>query len=406
MPRLPAGLPEPWYPFYGYTGRCRPHLFMIASLLRRSAGRALLAGGCFLAAQLVGAQPAPTLLPLLERVADWQLAHPSEHATTDWTQGAGDAGIMALAEISPSPRFVAAMEQMGEQNRWEPGPRLFHADDYCVGQTYAELYFRAPDARRIAPLRERLDFIRTHPKDGNLAFVGKEKTDRWAWCDALFMGPPTWIRMWVITRDRVYLDFVVTHWWETSDYLYDPAEHLYFRDSTYFKKREANGQKVFWGRGNGWVLAGLVRVLQYLPAGHPARARFEQQFRELSERALGLQQPDGLWRASLLDPASYPLQETSGSGFFCYGLTWGINQGILERAKYEPAVRRGWAALVRCVTPEGKLTHVQPIGADPKRFPEDATEVYGVGAFLLAGSEVYRLDGGKPLFVRPVPPAP
>ena len=108
-----------------------------------------------------------------------------------------------------------------------------------------------------------------------------------------------------------------------------------------------------------------------------------------------LQQPDGLWRSSLLDPESYPLKETSGSGFYTFALAWGINNGLLERAKYEPIVRKGWTALVECVTPEGKLEHVQPIGADPKKFLATDTEVYGPGAFLLAGREMYQLAGGS-----------
>jgi hypothetical protein len=139
------------------------------------------------------------------------------------------------------------------------------------------------------------------------------------------------------------------------------------------------------------VIAALVRVLQYLPTNHPDRPRFEKLFREMADTILPLQQPDGLWRASLLDPQSYPLKETSGSGFFTYALAWGVNQGLLDRAKFEPAVRRAWNALVECVDADGKLTHVQPVGSDPKAFAEDATEPYGVGAFLLAGSEVYRL---------------
>ena len=139
------------------------------------------------------------------------------------------------------------------------------------------------------------------------------------------------------------------------------------------------------------MIAGLARVLQYLPRNHPDRPRFERQFSDMAAKVLSCQQADGLWRASLLDPASYPLRETSGSGFFTYALAWGVNQGILDPGKYAPAVRRAWDALVGCVEPDGKLAHVQPIGADPKRFSEDSTEVYGVGAFLLAGSEVYRL---------------
>ena len=104
----------------------------------------------------------------------------------------------------------------------------------------------------------------------------------WSWCDALFMGPPTWVRLYAATDDERYLDFAVTNWWRTTDYLYDKDEHLFFRDSTYFDKREANGQKVFWSRGNGWVMAGLVRVLQYLPMNHPDRPRFEQLFKDMA----------------------------------------------------------------------------------------------------------------------------
>lgn len=335
-----------------------------------------------------------TILATMERVADWQLANPSSHKPTDWTQGTGDAGFMALAQISAKPKYRIAMLVMGETNQWKLGPRLYHADDHCVGQTYAELYFAKPDARMIAPMRKCFDDILMQPATAqSLEFTqpGHKAQELWAWCDSLFMGPPAWVRLWAATKDERYLDFAVTNWWRTSDYLYDQTNHLFFRDSTYFTKREANGQKVYWGRGNGWVMGGLVRVLQFLPEKHPARARFEQQFRELAEKILTCQQPDGLWRASLLDPESYPLKETSGSGFYTYAFAWGINHGLLDRARFEPAVRKAWTALVTCVTTDGKLTHVQPIGADPKQFAADSTEVYGVGAFLLAGSEIYRL---------------
>ena len=341
------------------------------------------------------------ILTVMQRVADWQLAHPSVHKPTDWTQGAGDAGLMALAGISGDVKYRNAMLALGETNGWKPGPRKFHADDHCVGQTYAELYFWFREPKMLAPLRERFDEILLHPPTAtSLDFTqpkGKAQ-EHWAWCDALFMGPPAWVRLYRATGEEKYLNYAVQEWWRTTDYLYDKEEHLFFRDSTYFKKTEANGKKVFWGRGNGWVMGGLVRVLQYLPTNHPDRARFEQLFKDMSAKILTCQQADGLWRASLLDPDSYPLKETSGSGFYTYALAWGVNQGLLDKAQYEPAVRKACAALVGCVDADGKLTHVQPIGADPKHFAEDSTEVYGTGAFLLAGSEVYRIavfDNGK-----------
>ena len=338
-------------------------------------------------------RPLP-VLDAMQRVANWQLAHPSAHKTTDWTQGAGDAGFMALAGISGNAKYRDAMLAMGETNEWKLGPRKYHADDHAVGQTYAELYLLYRDPKMIAPMRASFDGILANPSTApSLDFnLPKHKSQElWAWCDSLFMAPPAWVRLYAATGESKYLDFAVNEWWRTTAYLYDTNEHLYFRDSTYFHKTEANGRKVFWGRGNGWVMGGLVRTLQYLPMNHPDRPRFEQLFKDMSAKILTCQQPDGLWRASLLDSDSYPLKETSGSGFYTYALAWGVNQGLLDRATFEPAVRKAWAALVNCVDTDGKLTHVQPIGADPKKFAPESTEVYGVGAFLLAGSEVYRM---------------
>ena len=346
------------------------------------------------------ALPAPTeILSAMERAADWQLANPSKHAATDWTQGAGDAGMMALASISGNVKYRDAMRAMGEANQWQLGPRFYNADDYCVGQTYAELSMILHDPGMIVPLKARFDGILAKASTvQSLDFKqpGKAALENWSWCDSLFMGPPTWVRLAVATGDRRYLDFAVSNWWRSTDYLYDRDEHLFYRDSTYFNKKEANGQKVFWSRGNGWVMAGLVRTLQFLPRGHPDRARFESLLGEMADKVLTCQQPDGLWRASLLDPASYPLRETSGSGFYVYALAWGVNHGVLDRRKFEPAVAEGWNALAACLDGNGKLTHVQPIGADPKNFPADSSEVYGVGAFLLAGSEVYGMAGTVP----------
>ena len=137
-----------------------------------------------------GAVAAAPVLDVMERVADWQLAHPSQHPTTDWTQGAGYAGMMALADISPHPRFTAAMLSMGQKNGWQLGPNPYHADDHVVGQTYAELYFKFHDPKMIAPMRARFDDILANPHDGTMEFTVPGNQDRWSWCDALFMAPP------------------------------------------------------------------------------------------------------------------------------------------------------------------------------------------------------------------------
>ena len=355
------------------------------------------------------------VLAVMRKVADWQIANPHRdpstkpHASTlpptGWVQAAGYTGIMALAELTNDARYFDAMRKVGDAADWKLLSRVYDADDHCMAQTYAELYLKFHDPKMIAFTKDRFDYILANPSTSTLVFNQKANPNgyrnRWSWCDSLFMGPPAWMRLYAATGNKAYRDFVVDNWWKTSDHLYDDTEHLYFRDDTFIStpeksRLEANGKKIFWGRGNGWVMGGLVRVLEFLPKDDPARPRFEKQFKDMAAAILATQQPDGLWRASLLDPDSYPLKETSGSGFYCYAFAWGVNNGLLDRATYEPAALKCWQAMVDCVTPDGKLTHVQPVGSDPKKFADDSTEAYGSGAFLLAGSEIYKLLGGKP----------
>lgn len=221
---------------------------------------------------------------------------------------------------------------------------------------------------------------------------------KWWWCDALFMAPPVLAKLGTTLRNPLYYQYNDLYFKECYDLLYNKEEKLFARDLNYVIKNdgkdrfEANGKRIFWSRGNGWVMGGLVRVLQELPADYPERPFYEQLFKEMAERILSLQQTDGLWRASLLDPDSYPGGEVSGSGFFCYSFAWGVNNGLLDSKRFKPAVKKCWEALNYCVNEEGRVGWVQPIGADPrKNFNEDSWEVYGTGAFLLAGSEVIKL---------------
>jgi unsaturated rhamnogalacturonyl hydrolase len=347
-----------------------------------------------------GSELAPDLDPrailrVMTAAADWQLAHPSTHAPYDWTQAAFYTGVIALADVSGDTKYLAAMRAMGEANQWRPGLRPGHADDYAVVATYAKLSRIDKDKRMLAPALALFDFLVSRPYNEPLAWGNGIETRELAWCDALFMGPPVLAAVSAATGDRKYLDLANRLWWKTTDYLYDKEEHLYYRDSRYFDAREPNGRKVFWSRGNGWVLAGLARMLQDMPPDYPDRPRYVALFREMAGQAALLQGTDGYWRASLLDPTSLPNPETSGTGFFIFSLASGINTGLLDRAKYEPVVRRGWTALVKAMQPDGMLGWVQRIGDKPGATSQDTTEVYGVGALLLAGSEVYRMAGSK-----------
>jgi rhamnogalacturonyl hydrolase YesR len=335
------------------------------------------------------------VLLIMRKVADWQLANPSKDPPDGWVNAVFYTGVMALARLLPAPNtFLAAMTTMAENNQWEPARRVYNADDHAVTQTYLELAELAPAPERLAPTRQRFDTILAQPKDDDLDFSKTGAQQKWSWCDALFMDPPAWVRLAHLTGDKDYLDSANRRWWVASDYLYDKNEHLFYRDSKYFTAREPNGEKIFWSRGNGWVIAGLARVIPYLPADYPDRPKYLREFQDMATVIQALQQPDGLWRPGLLDPAAHPQPETSGTGLFTFALAWGINHGLLDRAAYEPTVLRGWNALTRCVGPDGKLGNVQPVGETPRPFNASSTAPFGVGAFLLAGSEVYKMVSG------------
>ena len=336
---------------------------------------------------------------VLKAVADWQIKTPLTHDPADWTNAALYAGMVEWASISGNSTYYEWLKTISDKNNWSYMRRdnplaKYHADDYCVGQTYLELYRKYGDKKMITPLREYFDQIIRNPAKGSLKFENTDSywsTQRWSWCDAIFMGPTVWAKMAGITGKKKYLNFMFSEYKATTDYLYDKDEHLWFRDSNYFTKKEANGEKVFWGRGNGWVFAGLPVIIRELPLKYENRDFFVKIYKEMAARLLSLQSADGFWHASLLDPASYPNPEMSATAFFVYGMAWGVNNGILDRQTYLPAIVKGWKSMVTSVWPDGKVGFIQPIGADPKSVTRDMTEVYGAGGFLMAGTEIIRL---------------
>jgi rhamnogalacturonyl hydrolase YesR len=182
----------------------------------------------------------------------------------------------------------------------------------------------------------------------------------------------------------------MAEFWATTDFLFDPAEKLFFRDSRFFERRDDLGRKQFWSRGNGWVFAGIANVLDVLPKDSPHRPRMERLFRDMAVRLKALQKADGYWPPSLLAPENSPA-ETSGTGFYVYGLAWGVNRGLLDAAEYRSSIDLGWAALARAVAKDGRLGWVQQVSDRPDSVAETDTQYYGVGAFLLAASEVAAL---------------
>jgi rhamnogalacturonyl hydrolase YesR len=349
-------------------------------------------------------KPAPGFSGLLRKsdvasvmgsVAAWQMvdSRKPRHHELDWTNGALYAGMLAWATLTKNDSAIHCLEAIGARYGWQPYFRMYHADDICVSQTFLDLYRLKRDPERLNPTKARIDWVLANPSKASmiLDYSNPSTSDRWSWCDALFMAPPVYAKLAAITGDERYLEFMHREYSATVGLLYDREEHLFYRDSKYLAQREANGRRVFWGRGNGWVMGGLVSILRELPPKSTYRPFYLSLFKEMAAKVASVQDTTGFWRASLLDPASYPNPETSGTGFFCYALAYGINTGLLDRQEYLPHVRKAWDALVSSVSADGKLGWVQPIGEDPRKVDRSMTEVYGVGAFLLAGTQVWQI---------------
>jgi rhamnogalacturonyl hydrolase YesR len=329
----------------------------------------------------------------MRKVGDWQLERSRNDFNQDWTFAALYHGFLSAADSLHDDEYRDAMLEAGKKFEWQLGPRQTHADDQAIGYMYLKLYRQYHDAKMLAATKAEFDRLLSLPDvcTETCPPWHDERTPTWWWCDALFMAPPVWANLYSITKNKAYLDRMDRQWWVTSDLLYDSSEHLYSRDTSFLDKHEASGKKVFWSRGNGWVIAGLAEVLELMPADYPSRRKYVEQFQQMAERLKSIQGVDGLWQPGLLGGSAYPLPEVSGSAFFVYAIAWGINHGLLDRAEYLPVVRKGWAGLVSHIYADGRLGSIQPIGGGPDKYKPQTSYVFGVGAFLMAGSELREL---------------
>jgi unsaturated rhamnogalacturonyl hydrolase len=322
------------------------------------------------------------ILDLMKRVADWQIHQLAGNSAATWQEAVFYTGLVATFTSTGELRFLEALLDWGNQNAWTPRVDRMHPDNQCAGQTYVEVHLLDGVAAHLAGTRQVMD---------QAIATGQRGRDVWWWSDALFMAPAVLARLGTATGDAKYDDALNTRWWDVYDALYDPASDLFFRDASYLTARCPDGEKMFWSRGNAWVVAGIARVLQSLPASYPDRGRYVDLLRRMSARLATLQRADGFWSSCLTDPTAFPEPETSGTAGFVYGIAWGVNHGLLDRATYLPVIRKGWHALVGAVDASGKLRWVQNVGSAPGKTVEDDSHPYGVGLFLLAASEVVPL---------------
>jgi rhamnogalacturonyl hydrolase YesR len=313
-----------------------------------------------------------------------------------WQNGVYFTGVMALYKMTGNQKYLDSSTVWAQARNWDRGnsttsnpnnvPRDF-ADNHACCQTYCELFMHNP-----VPANAFM-YLKWESIWDTVSDIERKKgAALWWWCDALFMDPPAIALLSHLTGTVRYLDTMNVYWWSAAQRLYDTAAHLYFRDSSYFypKATTSHGNKVFWSRGNGWVAAGMARVLEYMPADFPDRPKYVQQFKDMSAALKACQGGDGMWRTSLFDTLQYPAPEMSGTCFYCFSIAWGINNGILDRTTYEPVVRKAWSGMVGNVKPSGALTSVQAVGSAPGPTL-DTTMPYAEGAFCLAGNEMCSL---------------
>ncbi len=325
------------------------------------------------------------IVEVMRSVRDYQLAHPWKQTDRNWIRATYYTGVMGLYRTTQDPEILDQAVRWAEKHDWAEGDESERANKKTCGQTYLELHFIQPDPGRIAKIQAYVD--------SRIATIraGESPTKGWYYCDTLYVGPPTIAMLGKATGDPKYYDYLNEVYWAVTDHLFDREYGLFYRDAGYFDATTPNGRKVFWSRGNGWVLGGIPRVLQYLPKENEYYDRYVELFRTMSASIAKRQCSDGLWRSNLDDPDQCPNPETSGTAFFCYAVTWGINNGLLDAETFLPAVMRAWSGLVRHVHLGGKLGFVQPVGASPKPATPEMTHEYAMGLLLLAGEQMVKL---------------
>jgi len=353
-----------------------------------------------------------------EAVANWQLAQfdirsnkmrpemrPSG-TPNGWMYATLHIGLWHWAEAIDSNAYRQTVMNLSQLNDYELGPRIYHADDHAVGDVYLSIFDQFGGESRIQDTVEHFEHILKQPSSVGLEFINEQKTthtfdirtykdpgctDRWCWADAVFMSPPVMAHLSKTTGDDKYLQFMDKEFWAMTDYLFDESVQLYLRDSRYFTRKDDQGRLIFWGRGNGWVLAGLARTIEYMPDSFANKGKYIDLYKRMSQALLNYQLEDGSWPSSLLEKNADTHSETSATGLLAYALAWGINNGVLDDDKYLTAVTNAWESIVANIHPNGKVGYVQQVAFAPGSATEDDTQLYGSGAVLLAAAEIHKM---------------
>ncbi len=316
-------------------------------------------------------------------------------ASNIWTRTVYYEGLLALYSIYPDTEYYAYAYQWGDFHKWGMwrGTTTRHADNYACGQVYIDMYNLCPKPEILLNVKSNLNML-----------VNTPQINEWWWIDAIQMGMPGFAKMGKLTGEQKYFDKM----WQMYEYtrnqhgehgMFNQKDGLWWRDQDFDPPyKEPNGEDCYWSRGNGWVYAALVRVLDEIPANEVHRQDYINDFLTMSKAIKACQREDGFWNVSLHDPNHFGGKELTGTSLFVYGMAWGIHNGLLDRDEYLPIVLKAWNAMVKdAVHPDGFLGYVQGTGKEPKDGQpvtydsKPDFDDFGTGCFLLAGSEIYKL---------------
>ncbi|MEP7109363.1 MAG: glycoside hydrolase family 88 protein [Ferruginibacter sp.] len=358
---------------------------------------------------------------IIEKVNNYQYTHPWKEKDNGWVRGVYYTGVMASYQATGNKKYLDQCEAWGNLYNWGvdevpvDGPES-GANSMTCCQTWLECYMANKKKYKILPTIDHLEKPNVkNPVNCPITYYHEYGT---RYVDALYVCPPVFAMLNNITKNNKYLEWMDSFFWDVYGALFSEADNLFYRDfryrseyynnsfdwprpdsvkyedarTSYRYQKTQNGKKVLWARGNGWVFAGLARILKYTPKNYANYNKYQELFKRIAAELIKRQQADGFWYPNLDDPNDYGTKETSGTGFFTYGIAWGINNGILNREEYLPIVKKSWAGLVSVVSSEGKVQWGQLVGTGPYKILQEDSHEYVSGIFLLAASEMYKMN--------------
>lgn len=331
--------------------------------------------------------PRAEIITLVRRVADqWIAGHP-DPGDNGWARSTFFSGLMAAYRLTNDRRYLDYTRNWAEKHAYgiPGGVATRHADNHNCIQAYVDLYELEPSANKLSAATDTLHRM-----------VASTKIDDWWWDDALHMAMPSFARIGRIQGDPAYWTklFQLYNHTKRTRGLWVPSSGLWYRDDRFLPGKivSPNGKPVLWSRGNGWVTAAHVKTLKALPTNQQNVAEYRSTLTQLVTALRPIQRSDGFWNVNLGDPQHLPGPETSGTAFFTFGTAYAVKTGLVAASTYLPVAARAWNGMVAtAVHPDGFLGYVQKVGDRPESSQPvtyDSTADFGVGGFLLAGSEL------------------